>query len=117
MPQGLPDHGLTGRDLVRLQQPGSNFGNRRIRVRCDMIADFFVQASQLARHVTLLGAGRGLAGIAPARENLGDVGDTDQQHRRHLSHRHAGVERRKHPFAQVLGLGPAPLPQHANLRW
>ena len=58
----------------------------------------------------------GSAGGLATGEGLGDLRDADQQHGGDLSHGKTRIERREHPFAQVLGLGPASFPKHANLR-
>ena len=101
---------------MRVQQPRPNFCDRRIGASCYVVPNFREQASQFARHVTPLWPRFGFAGVVATGEGLGDVRDTDHQHGGDLPHGQTCIERCEHPFAQVLGVGPASFPKHANLR-
>ena len=76
---------------MRLQQPGPQFCDRRIWASVHLFLDRGELAGQFARHMTTLRPGRGLARVAAAAEDFGDIGNTDKERFRDPSHGQARV--------------------------
>src|ERR1700739_541478 len=102
LPQPFPEAADTYLHIVFRQEPGSQFGKRRIGFAHNAGTKSFVMRGKLRLGAACPGTGARLSRLLPTPQNFVDIGHADPEDGRSGISARSRIHCRHHPFAQVL---------------
>ena len=102
LPQPFPEAADADLHIVFRQEPGSQFGKRRIGFAHNAGTKSFVMRGKLRLGAACPGTGARLSRLLPTPQNFVDIGHADPEDGRSGISARSRIHCRHHPFAQVL---------------